>query len=112
MATAYLFYLYLPVPVQGAGLVDLDKVLRRAADRWNFEYRLALANGDTYGDPRELGVLKAERATLEAAENLLAQVIAWLPVPYEQVTPAQALGWVQAWGAPEAYFENGELVKP
>lgn len=112
MAIAYQFFLYLPVPVQGAGIVDVEKVLNRAADKWNFDYQLAVANGDGYGDPRELGVLKAERDTLEQAENLLAQVIGWLPVPYETQTPAEALNWVKVWGAPEAYFQDGELVKP
>lgn len=113
MYTAYLFFLYLPLYINSkVGYLDLAATIQRAADRWNFDFQLALASGDGYGDPRELGVMRAERATLEAAQNILNQVIAWLPVPHEEVTPAEALGWVQAWGAPEAYFDNGVLVKP
>lgn len=113
METAYLFFLYLPIYINAkVGYLDLAYTLQRAADRWDFDFQLALASGDGYGDPRELGVMRATRATQEAAVNILNQVVAWLPVPYLVQTPAQALGWVQTWGAPGAYFENGELVKP
>lgn len=113
MEIAYLYFLYLPVYINvKAGYMGLDFVLQRMAAEWDFSYIATLASGYGYGDPLELGVLIAERSKMSDAVDMVDKVLGWLPVPYEELSPADALVQVQVWGAPGAYLDGDRIVKP
>jgi len=112
METVRTFFLYLPLDLgPRLGVVPLDYHFAKVAEKWDYQYRLAIVNGSGYQDPRQLGMIKCTRDTQEQAVNFLTEFAIFVPVPFKQVTPAEALAYAQAWGAPDAYLDgDGEIV--